>query len=189
MRRSSAGFTLLEILVVLIIVGLLQITLWGGLRIGMRGWSQVETRATASEAANTAERILRDILGNAEPEDPGCTGDSQRLICATLLHIPGGDHILPVQAAIGINHDTLLLRWQERSSGIPLGKPLPIHETIILPRIKSITFSYFQPGEGWKSRWPDGNAPDLIRIRITPASGAPWPTLLIHPIRVTPLQE
>jgi hypothetical protein len=57
-----------------------------------------------------------------------------------------------------------------------------------------VRFAYFGRDAGaaiaitptWRDRWDDTQRlPDLIRIDVKPATGTPWPTLVIEP-RLSP---
>ena len=66
--------------------------------------------------------------------------------------------------------------------------------TVLADGIGSVRFGYFgrDPGSAdsvaptWRDRWDDPQRlPDLIRVDVTPVTGASWPTLVVEP-RIAP---
>lgn len=74
MSRNSAGFTLLELLVALSVLGVLMVLMFGGLRFGARVWESGDASLRAlAEVQTTAGFIRREISqampANAPPQD------------------------------------------------------------------------------------------------------------------------
>ena len=61
------GFTLLELLVAITLLGLLMAALFGGLRLGARVWETGETRLDASARVQIVQDFLRQRLAEALP--------------------------------------------------------------------------------------------------------------------------
>lgn len=61
------GFTLVELLVALVLIGLMAVVLSGGLRIGIQTWEKVTTRNEVSNQAFLVQNLLRRVLENAQP--------------------------------------------------------------------------------------------------------------------------
>jgi general secretion pathway protein J len=66
-RRAQAGFTLLEVLVALAIVGALLTIAFGGLRVAMAAWEQGESRAAAHQHVRTLAVSVGRALAAAYP--------------------------------------------------------------------------------------------------------------------------
>lgn len=69
----DAGFTLVELLVVAVLLGLIGLLASGGVRFGSRAWEQVTGRMVAEAAVSGTVDRLRRAVGNAVPDrrDPG----------------------------------------------------------------------------------------------------------------------
>src|SRR3984885_12357793 len=65
--RSSAGFTLLEFLIALLLFSLLSVALFGSIRAGPAAWSRATSRADESDHGLQAQDLLRHLIENAYP--------------------------------------------------------------------------------------------------------------------------
>ncbi len=69
-KTRQSGFTLLEVLVVLLVLGLLILGINQGTRFGLQAW-EIETRLVDDDAdMDGVERVLRNIISEADPGDP-----------------------------------------------------------------------------------------------------------------------
>ncbi len=67
---SERGFTLLELLVMLVVLGLLMVSLAQGTRLGLRA-RQIDTgMQTGAAELETTARVMRQLIARAEPSDP-----------------------------------------------------------------------------------------------------------------------
>ena len=64
---GAAGFTLLELLVAITLLGLLMAALFGGLRLGARAWDIGAERIAAATRLQTAQQFIRTRLSEALP--------------------------------------------------------------------------------------------------------------------------
>jgi prepilin-type N-terminal cleavage/methylation domain-containing protein len=71
MSRSQAGFTLLEILVVVVVLGLLLVGLTQGVRAGLTMWEAQSRRIGSTAELDAAARILRGLLNGIAPPSEG----------------------------------------------------------------------------------------------------------------------
>ena len=66
-RGGERGFTLLELLVAITLLGLLMAALLGGLRLGARVWETGEARLDASARVQIVQDFLRQRITEALP--------------------------------------------------------------------------------------------------------------------------
>ena len=66
-RRAGRGFTLIELVIALAIIGLISLLLFSGLRLGGRSWEAVETVGERLSGPRLADGFLRRTLGQTRP--------------------------------------------------------------------------------------------------------------------------
>jgi general secretion pathway protein J len=65
--RSSAGFTLVEFLIALLLFSLLSVALFGSIRAGTAAWGRATSYADESDHSLHAQDLLRHLIENAYP--------------------------------------------------------------------------------------------------------------------------
>ena len=182
-RTEDDGFTLLEILAALVVLGFLMAGLAGGVRLGMQAWDAQDRAIAAHDELDAVDRALRQLIGQAEPGDQvhasSLAGDESRLALATRLLAERGG---AVDAALGLGKGArLVLRWAPRRFGKPFNPPPPAREAALLDGVESVRFAYWPSGVqgGWHSVWDGPDPPALIRISLTFKDPARhWPDIV-----------
>lgn len=189
------GFTLMEVLVALVVLGFLLAGLGEGVRFGLRAWG-MQTRGIARQADMDATyRALRRMIEELDPgepnENPTVQGKPHTLAFRTLLPpaaAPGG----PLEADVAIGVDAgqrLVLRAVPHPHAERLGPPPPALQTVLLQGVDHVDFAYFRAtgrGQGWQKSWNDPNPPALIRLHIAfvrENKERHWPDLVAAPAR------
>lgn len=198
-NRASAGFTLIEMLVSLAVMGLLA----GLLGAGLGSASILSQRAKATEASldrvAAVQRLIRDRverlsavvrLDSADPIvdargdaaefrffAPAAGGALDAVRRYRLLREPSGALVLYSASALDdrVNLDAASLIGWDR--------------TVLIDGVAEMTLGYFgtDPNTGgrrWQSFWQQqSQPPDLVRIRLRLAGPhAPaWPDLIVRP--------
>jgi general secretion pathway protein J len=174
-ERGDAGFTLLEIIVAVVVLGFVLAGLVQGTRFGINAWD-VQTRLTDNAAEmERVERVLRLIVEQATPpmaaDDKPFIGQEHRMVLVTRLpDQPPTEPVRRAQIAVGVDDQhRLLLRWQPHPNAVAI-KPLPPPSQIVLCEgVDHLDISYRQAvGDGgrWKSSWDDNALPALVTMHI-----------------------
>ncbi len=187
--RREAGFTLLETIVMLVVVGLLVTGLAEGTRAGLATWSAERRWSGEAEVAGTA-RVLRGLIEAMDPGDPSAplavTGSANTLVFATDLPVvPPGQRTREATVELGLQARTLQLRWTPRLPS-PLRPPVR-HTDILATGISSLDLAYWRDG-AWSGHWAGDGIPELVRIRIArePGTGPAFADIIAAPARTPP---
>jgi len=190
--RGTAGFTLLEVLVALVVLGFLMLGLTQGTRFGLLAWDRQARGVDRRGDLDAVDRALRRLIEQAEPgagtSPAPFAGESGALTFATELPLSAG--ALPtrraeVELTVGAGH-RLLLRWTPLLHAIRPTPP-PTQTTELLSGVDGLELSYLGDG-GWVDSWKGPALPALVRIRIvfTKAQKRHWPDIVAAPLRERP---
>jgi general secretion pathway protein J len=190
MRRCRPdGFTLLEVLVALTVLGLLLAGLAQGVRFGLAAWGTETRLSSGTGDFETSDTTLRHLIEGAEPGgelDPApFAGSRDRLVCITALprtDTPTGQQRVQATLLIDRAH-RLVLRWRPYLHAKLVGPPAPATETELLRDVSRLELSYWSAGTGWVGAWRSPNLPTLVRIRLAFAAGDSrrWPDIIAAP--------
>ena len=182
----SRGFTLLEALVGVLILGFLLVGLAGGARFGAGAAIRQGRLSDRNGDLDAVDRTLRQIVATADPAATLVGTAGTLSLVADIPTAPG-----PNVVALGLDaRHRLVLRWTPKPPGRPL-VPLAPQQAELLTGIAGITFSYYGPGTdtapaaAWQTEWRRAGLPRLIRLRIAFADPAAprWPDIVMAPRR------
>jgi general secretion pathway protein J len=202
-HARQRGFTLLELLVAITLLGVLMAALFGALRLGARVWEAGEARLDASARVQVVQDFLRQQLSQTvplaeitdDPREPGTmlfVGESDSLRFVGLLpeHLGGGASLMELalrQSEPGDAESDLVLRMRplDLMGSTPAGPEQ--EERVLIGGIDSLEVAYFGaggPGEvsTWWQEWRGQRGlPSLVRMRIgfPQGDGRRWPELIV----------
>jgi general secretion pathway protein J len=196
MRARATGFTLLEVMIAVALLGLIVLGLAQGLRFGLAAWDRQTRQIAARDDLGTADRLIRALIAQAEPaeedEPPHLRGAAGAITLRTRLPLAAelagiGD----VEAALGVDAGhRLVLRATPHPNAAPLRAARPVIEEVLLADVDHIELSYWRPGRNgqpglWQPSWRSADLPLLIRLRLVflPGISRHWPDIIAAPLR------
>lgn len=203
-----AGFTLLELLIAITLLGLLMAALFAGLQLGARAWERGEERLDQSARLQVVQGFLRDRLTQSYPLDVVEDGSRRRRLMfegtsgalrfVTLMPEHLGTGFAEFAVTIGDQADArhLIVRWRpfEVSGPVPATADGEPQVKVLLAQIEDLQLSYYgapsrELPAAWYEQWLEaGNMPELVRIRVSFAPGdrRHWPDLIVAPMTDAP---
>lgn len=185
MTGDQRGFTLLETLVALLVLGFVVLGLAQGLRFGLAAWDRQSAAIDRDAALDSTYRLLRSLIEEMSPsldqETPALVGSWGRVAFTSRLPAgaPGPMRLANVLLGVDPRH-RLLLRWTPHMHAKVLTPAIPA-ETALLGGVAGIVVSYYRPASGgqsagWVDQWNAPTQPELIRIHIQfQDAGRTWP--------------
>ncbi len=203
MSRLQKGFTLLEVLIALTLLGLMMTVLFGGLRFAGRGWDAAENRTQAAQERFLVQRFLRRQLARTRPvaRDTGdgiyklaFEGGAESLSFVSPLPAHrgvGGLYVFTLAVERGSEVDRLVTHYHRFQEDQDQDDPTEAETEVLVNAVEQVTFAYYGLPEGedeplWRDDWEDQpRLPELVRLDILSADDEPgfWPSLLV-PLRL-----
>lgn len=204
--KRAAGFTLLEVLAALVLLALLLVGVYSGVRTATHSVRSGTAAIERIDQIRSAEEFLRRELAQSllQPISHNDHGEA--------IYFDGGAremrYVAPLPGYLGkLGPQLQQLRLVDDGKGgqrlelslailPPDGQPArPLGDPqVLLDHIKSGSFSYRgidTDGNAvpWSGRWSDGRLlPQLVRIELQPMGNQGWPRLDV-PLRTNPLNS
>ncbi len=204
--RAGAGFTLVELLVALTLLGLVSVVLFGGLRFGTRAWEAGTARAERLAEVQAVQGVLRRRIAQAvRPEDAGAESafsdspaafageeDGLRFVALVPSRVGvGGFYLFELWVADDGDGARLELAWRlfrpEQPGG--LDEPGLGGRRVLIEGFEEAKFGYYGAERAgaeaeWRERWDGADGlPALIALEVAFPAGDPrsWPDLVVAP--------
>jgi len=174
----QGGFTLLEMIVVVMVLGFLMIGLTHGVRTGLAIWAAQSRRVGETAELDAAARILRSLLSGITPSGlaAGSGGGVQLKGAAASLAFIGD---LPTglgttqraDITLELNRGRLVLNWTPHRHELTTAPAPQPSQTELIGNVERLDLAYWgaPPGgqeAGWQSEWDGPAIPELIRVRL-----------------------
>jgi general secretion pathway protein J len=204
--KRAMGFTLLEVLASLVLLALLLVGVYSGIRTATHSVRSGTLAIERIDQIRSAQQFLRRELAQSLAQPISQTDHGEPIYFIGDAHemryvapLPGylgkrGPQLQRLQL-VDDGHDgfrlevSLALLPPDGKPPQPLGEP-----QVLLDHIKSGSFSYRgvdRKGEmvPWQPTWTDGRLlPQLVRISVQTQDHPEWPQLDV-PLRVNPVQS
>ena len=202
-HARERGFTLLELLVAITLLGVLMAALFGALRLGTRVWETGEARLDASAQIQVVQDFLCQQLSQTAPlaEFTGNSQGSETMMFDGAREGLRFVSLLPEHLGAGTNLMELALR-EPRRGGRPTDlviriRPLDLlddrqtdsdtEERVLIENIASLELAYFgserpDAKPTWWQEWKgQPYLPQLVRMRVDfpDGDGRRWPELIV----------
>ena len=187
--RRDAGFTLLEVLVALTVLGFLMLGLTQGVRFGLLAWDRQSRVTTARMELDALDRVLRRLI---EQMDPGTRRDPP-VVVGTAGSVEFRTNLGPAAGPLGVRDadvrltvegGRLVMRWRPHLRATRFAAPPPHSEAELLRGVAGLEIAYWGAA-GWQPGWTGRGLPALLRVRLRFAAGDGrwWPDIVAAPLR------
>jgi general secretion pathway protein J len=199
--RRQSGFTLIELVVAMVLLGIMMLLLYSGLTFALRSWDAGEANGRNTVDRRIGENFLRRELTELFPmrwKDPmtlkfAFEGEKQRLrfvssraAGATVGGISlVGLEVEPDAGNPKARHLTMrrAMPDDEAKDFAPLDRA---ERTVLIADVETATFEYFgSENDFTESKWSDswtypGRMPQMVRLRVKTADGTALPDFVVR---------
>ena len=190
MSGRAGGFTLLEVVVALALLGLLLVMLGQGVLVGTRATAVHHRIVQAQLDIAPVEHALRQMIERMDPgvypQPPAILGTARALAFTTELPDAATGGMMVADVRLDAAEGSLLLWWTPHGRGVPFAAPPAPQRTVLLEHVAGLELDYAAKGAGaaWQAGWNPPSLPGLVRMRLVPAQGTrAWPPIIARPLR------
>lgn len=214
MKRAAnrqRGFTLLELLIAITLLGMILVLVFAGLRLGVRSWDSAQASVDSMNTVRAIEGVLRRELTQVYPyrwkkglpQRLAFQGERYRVSFVAPLpaRIDGGG-LFAISVDLEQTGREKRIVWKqvpvssemEDFSALSDAKENVLAETKGEGKAEEVWLSYFGPQTDgadptWSDHWDNTKAfPSLIRVQVTLTGGEPWPDFVVAPMLSAELQ-
>lgn len=207
--RRQSGFTLLELLIALTLLGFILVLLFGGLRLGVRSWDSVQHKMDTLNTVRSVEMFLRQELVRIQPyrwkdvpnQPLAFVGERNKLsFVAPLPSRIGGGGLYLISVSLEQTGTTKRLVWRHQALDGTMQNfselehaPEMVLAAFDTSEVEDIWLSYFgQESETseaqWMQQWDNpARLPRLIRVQVHLPHDAHWPDFIVAPMLTSEL--
>lgn len=201
--RRESGFTLLELLIGLALLGFILALMFGGLRLGIKSWDAGALKSEEMTRIRVFESFVRRQLSEVYPyvwkpadsQTLAFRGDPNAIYYVGFL--PGGSggrnglYLLSLEVERSARIQRMVLkslpisREMRDFSGMQGVEQTVLASGIIAEGVEELVFGYFGTETGqteprWLTHWKDPKRlPQLVRLQVRLTSGQEWPELVV----------
>lgn len=208
-RSGERGFTLLELLVALTLLGLVLAAIFGELRFTTRAWDATDAKIDRNGELLSVHSFLRTRLqqiqqpaATAEQRDAATddifTGNSRAMTFVATMPAnvsEGGFYDISLSQENDADGDTLFISWRPFDAEGAAPANSAENSRVLLRGVRDVRFSYFgQTNDSvaaqWWDNWPvRDRTPSVVRVEVNFQADDPrvWPELVVSPAIANPV--
>lgn len=186
--KKQAGFTLLELLVGLVVLGFIVVGLSQGVRFGLRATAAQARLGEGRADLDAVDRAIRRLVEQADPgtdhSGPTLHGAAAGFTIASMLPAAAAGVTRHADVALLVTADRrLVLRWTPHLHAVRVGPAPAAQEAELLTGVDHLEISYWSGA--WLPAWEKEALPALVRLRIVFPAGdvRHWPDVVVAPQR------
>ena len=199
-RRAQAGFTLIEVVIAMVLVGAIMLLVYSGLSFALRSWDAGDANGRRVAERRLAENFLRRELSEMFPMrfkdalqvkmafEGGA--DRIRFVSARPPGIQmGGLSLVSVELQDNREkrtRDLVMLRAMPDDEAKDFGPLAKAESHLLLAGVDRVEFGYFgSENEFTEPKWYDAwdftaRIPELVRMRVVAADGSKLPDTVVR---------
>jgi general secretion pathway protein J len=192
--QSQKGFTLIEMLIAMTLLGVMVVLLFSSLKIAANSWNAGEDKVVAVNKKAVVYQFFRQHLTSSLPaiqqkpgeatHAPAFQGQAQTMRFVGALPVSSARKGLQI-FQIGTNPDDSS-KLVVALSPLISGDNVQVDKEVLVDHVKNYKFSYFghldQMGSGsWTSDWIADKLPQLIKVSILLDDNSYWPDMVFQP--------
>lgn len=205
-HRSLSGFTLLEMLIAMTLLGFILALLFGAMRLGSRSWDAGELRSGNTTHLALLQGFLRREFNQTTPYFWKKKTDNAlafigepakvRLVAPVVARLgPGGLYLLSLELADSKDSregkQLIMKRAIPSNDSIDFTALEQAEKVVLAEQVESLSFAYFGAADKtadptWVDKWENVGTPQrlpyLIRMRVKFSNGRIWPDLVVAPL-------
>lgn len=200
----QTGFTLLELLIAMTLLGMILVLLFGGLRLGVRSWDASQKQVDSLNSVRSLENFLRREFSLTYPyfwkniPDRRVAFLGERNKVSFVAQLPpriggGGLYLISVELAQRSKVQRIVWKYLPMNAQMQDFSALAQTSEIVLAaselnNVEEIWLTYFgQENDGaiprWLDRWENSTRlPLLIRVQTRLSNNAQWPDFIVAPM-------
>ena len=195
--NRARGFTLLELMIGLALLGLIMTLIFAGLQLTIRGWDSAEESGERANRIRLVQTLLLRELAAVYPYRWKNSAEMNLAFAGAADSLRFVSSTPPRAGQGGLNLVELVLAKSDQGVQLRMRRQIPTREqrdfdrlkdedgVVLLDRLESAAFEYFgsdtPPGKPtWRDSWEDPQRlPRLVRISLRSKAAAAWPDVVV----------